>query len=141
MRRALALTATLLALAPAAVLAQEPEEELDDEPVPAATAPPPGCERGMGTDADYAYCPDICEIDGADGDYAYADCEYANAGAPERGPKRRAAGPAAAVQPLAATQQPLPMTGQETWLIAGFGAGFLLAGAGLRLRASAADLR
>ena len=129
-----------LALAPAAFAQQEPVEAIDDEPVAEATATPEpepgpeeGCEeRGPGTDGDYAYCPDPCVNDEelTDADYVY--CVQANSGGgPPPAPKRRT--PAAAVQPLAA--QTLPMTGGEPWLIAACGAGFMLAGSGLRLRA------
>ena len=118
----MAAAALALALAPAAV-AQGPSD--DDEPVPAATVTP-GCERGPGTDADYAYCLDPCIRGGDDADYAY--CVEAESGGTVPRPRRRAA-----VQPFAV--QTLPMTGGEPWLIAACGAGFLLAGSGLRLRA------
>ena len=122
MLRALLVAAVLLAAAgPAGARAQE-----DDAPLP------PGCERGPGTDADYAYCPDLCPEDSDDADYAYGGCPRnalpgGGGGAPS---KKR--GPAAAVRPLAV--QALPMTGGDPLGIAAAGAGFLLLGGGLRLR-------
>ena len=117
--------ALALGLAPAG-FAQEP----DDEPVPEATATPEGCEkRGPGTDGDYAYCPGVCADDEETTDADYVYCVVANSGGAPPRPKRRTA----AAQPLAA--QALPMTGGEPWLVAACGAGFLMAGTGLRLRA------
>lgn len=114
--------------------------------VPDAT-PTPGCERGAGTDADYADCREpVCrpagtdadhdyvncceEVDGTDADYAYACLE--SRGVPGSGPAPRRAAPASAVRQLAA--QTLPMTGGEPLALAAAGLGLLLAGAGLRLR-------
>lgn len=128
----LATLAAVAALAPAAALAQDPEDGPGDEPDTEAVAPP-GCERGPGTDADYAYCPDdVCEEANDDADYVYDVYCLASPGSgpvPKRRPQPR---PAAAVQPLAA--QTLPMTGGEPWLVAAAGLSFLLAGSGLRLR-------
>ncbi len=134
------LAMTLALAAPAA--AQEeadptptPSPELvapDEIPGPQET-PPPGCERGEGTDADYAYCPDdVCEEDSDDADYTYG-CEEAAGGAPGSAPAAPPAPrPASAVRPLAA--QTLPVTGGEPAIIGAVGIAFLLAGAGLRLR-------
>ncbi len=132
-----------LALAPAA-FAQEEEDEPTPTPTPVA-----GCERGPGTDADYADCepPDArCDeegtdadyvygccrdVDGTDADYVYACPQFSNA--PTAGPPPPSPPPPAAVQALGA-QPALPMTGSEPLLLALSGLGFLLAGAGLRLR-------
>jgi hypothetical protein len=151
----------MLAMAPAA-LAQDPDDDAPeaDEPEATATATPtptpvptavPGCERGSGTDADYAYCPDPrCRPRGTDGDYAYdrccredgdeayTDADYvyyciqANTGGRFPPRKKRAAPPKSAVQPFAAKQ--LPLTGTEPLVIALMGFGFLLCGVGLELR-------
>ena len=154
MRRGLstfiAFAALLPAFAPAA-FAQDPVDPFDDPstPEPAATATPGApapdppepdtpeaeaedCDRVEGTD----YCLDPCRFQGDDADYAYGtDCLYDAAGGGEPPPPRRKRRAAAAVQPLPAGQ--LPMTGGEPWLIAACGAGFLMAGSGLRLRARA----
>jgi hypothetical protein len=133
MRRLLLLLCTLLlaaAMAPAA-LAQDPDEPVDDVPTvepddgildpeeipPESTPFPEPCAPGApapeGTDADYYYYCDAAPT----------------AGRPPESPRRES--PTAQVQPLAAQQ--LPLTGSEPLLMALFGAGFLLAGAGLRL--------
>jgi len=133
----------LLALAPAVAAQEEPATAPEPEPTPAT-----GCERGPGTDADYADCPDTrrCDeggtdadyvygccgdLDGTDADYVYACRASGGGGGPtsSRPPPR----PRAAVQALGNVRT-LPLTGSEPLLIALAGGGFLLAGAGLRLR-------
>ena len=147
MRRALTLAVALLALAAPGALAQDPFDDpvepeptavpeataTPEEPEPETTPTPDGCgDRGPGTDGDYAYCPGICADDeSTDADYVYC-VEADGGGGPSPAPKRRSRR-ASAVQPLPAQQ--LPLTGGEPWLIAACGAGFLLAGTGLRLRA------
>ena len=151
MRRTIALVVALLALTAPVALAQDPfddpmepepttapdvtatPDEADPDPEPEATATPEGCDdRGAGTDGDYAYCPGICADDeSTDADYVY--CVQADSGGGPPVPKRKRTSPASAIQPLPAQQ--LPLTGSEPWLIAACGAGFLMAGAGLRLRA------
>lgn len=154
MRPALALAIALLALAVSGALAQDPfddpmepeptavpeltgtsdppDESEEAEPEPEATASP--CrDRGQGTDGDYAYCPGICADDDESTDADYVYCVQADSGGGPPTPKRKRSSPAAAVQPLPA--QHLPLTGGEPWLIAACGAGFLMAGTGLRLRA------
>ena len=131
----------VLALAPAATAQDD-----DAEPAP-TPAPVTGCERGPGTDADYADCePDrrcdeastdadyvygCCDdLDGTDADYVYA-CEVQ--GSPTADDPSPRPPPRPAVQALGA-QPTLPMTGNEPLGVALAGAGMLLAGAGLRLR-------
>jgi hypothetical protein len=142
----IALTSSLLVLSAPAALAQDAVDPFDDpaEPEVTATATPeeptpdapepdgPGCER-VGTGPD-SYCLDLCDFQGDDADYTYygPECVEANAGGGGPPPERRER-PASAVRPLAAQQ--LPLTGGEPWLIAACGAGFVMAGSGLRLRA------
>lgn len=124
--------AVLLGLA----LAPPESAQAQDAPDP-ATTPTPGCERGPGTDADYAYCPDRdCLEEGTDADYVYTVCR-ATAGEPPPRPrsKRKAVAQPLAVQPLPARS--LPVTGGGPGPVGLIGLGLLLAGAGLRLRWSA----
>lgn len=122
----------VLALAPVAI-AQEDE---DVEPEPTTTVVPvDGCDRGPGTDADYAYCGDpSCEDAdqvygaGADADYVYG-CPTSD-GVPL--PSTPGGGAIPRARPIAAAT--LPLTGGEAPLLALLGAGFLLVGTGLRLR-------
>jgi hypothetical protein len=119
MRLLLAVLAAALALGAAPALAQ------DEEPTP---APTPGCERGPGTDADYADCPtEPCAVEGPDADYAY--CAEA---IPARGIVPKSAPRAPEVAPVAFPAQ-LPRTGGEPLPLALIGLAFLMCGAGLRL--------
>jgi hypothetical protein len=109
----------------ALALGAAPAWAQDEPPTTVPVPTPVGCDRGPGTDADYADCQNPCQVEGTDGDYAYCMAE-SGPGVTAPVPK----GPE--VRPIAFTQ--LPLTGDEPLLVALMGLALVMCGAGLRLR-------
>jgi hypothetical protein len=136
MRRLLVLLVAVLTFGAAPALAQDPvptptptatdapdDGVLERDEIPPESTPDPSddapCEPGP--DADYNYCGG-CNLDSADADYVY--CAASGAGPP---PAPRHTDHEAA-RPL----RTLAFTGADPALVALFGFGLVLAGAGLR---------